>query len=180
MISGAIGGLATAFSSSDYSGGIIIGAVTAAVASLALGHVFRGSDSSPVPAFIISVPHSGWLGELASAILTEAGFWGAFLGCGVGYVAGTTLLTVATLFIFRDNPSEREQQNTTQFGNIARLQEPTPTLALQANQKYEAITYGGRTEGEPREVPRHFPTCVSRKVASYLRYAPRQLWFSCH
>ncbi len=140
-LAGATAGLATALISGNFGSAMMFGAASALVASLAFGHLFRGNDRSPIPAFIASLPYSGLLGGLISAFYTEAGYLGAFLGCGVGFASGPLLGALATSFFFQDTPLEREPQNPTQFGNTERLQEPTPTSALRANQRYETISY---------------------------------------
>ena len=87
-LAGGVGGAAAGVLGDGIFDGFIFGAVTAAVVSLAGGHVFRLGDSDSSSAFLVTCPICGFLGGLFSAVSGDAGFFGAFLGCGIGTAAG--------------------------------------------------------------------------------------------
>ena len=87
-LAGGVGGAAAGLLGDGLFDGLIFGAGTAAIVSLAGGHVFRLGDSDGSSAFLVSCPICGFLGGLFAAVSGEAGFFGAFLGCGVGAAAG--------------------------------------------------------------------------------------------
>ncbi len=88
VLAGSLAGIIAGFVGGDLSGGLIYGGAISGVTSLAGGHIFRGDDDSSENAFMASIPYSGFLGGLGAALVTEAGFLGAFLGAGIGFASG--------------------------------------------------------------------------------------------
>ena len=88
VLSGAVAGTLVGLIAGDFFAGLLCGGVVAGICSLIGGHIFRGDDENAIAAFTSSIPYSGFVGGISSAIMTDAGFLGAFVGAGVGFVAG--------------------------------------------------------------------------------------------
>ena len=147
-LAGAIAGLATALISGDFGSAMVSGATSALVTSLAFGHLFRGNDRSPVLAFLLSMPCSGLLGGIVSAVYTEAGYLGGFLGCGIGFTAGLFLSVVPNVFFFKNNlPTEKsddqkELLRQASFEKNARERASLKAELIQLQKKRETNLYG--------------------------------------
>ena len=88
VLSGVVAGILVGLIAGDIFAGLLYGGFFAGICSLIGGHIFRGDDETAIAAFTASIPYSGFIGGISSAIMLDAGFFGAFVGCGVGFVAG--------------------------------------------------------------------------------------------
>ena len=87
-LAGSTGGTVAGLISGELQNGLVVGAATGAIASLVGGHVFRLGEADGSSAFLVSSPICGFLGGLFASVSGDAGYFGAFLGCGIGAASG--------------------------------------------------------------------------------------------
>ena len=87
MAGGGFGGLIAGWIGDDATLGLSVGCISAGVVSLALSHIFRGSDPTTTNAFLASSFWSGMVAGPIASVFTSGGILGAFLGAGTGAIA---------------------------------------------------------------------------------------------